>query len=72
MARDKRFVDDEAGYLRWVGDHPDGFVVNTYRQPRADYLVLHRSACGSIRGAPARGVQWTADYIKVCGDVPPL
>lgn len=63
------FVDNDAGYRRWLGEHPEGFVLNTYRRPRADYLRLHRSSCRLINGTPANGARWTADYIKVCGDV---
>ncbi len=31
-----RFQDDDDGYLRWLGMHPGGLVVNCGRQPRAD------------------------------------
>jgi hypothetical protein len=27
----QRFVDDEDGYRRWLGDHPDQYVLNTAR-----------------------------------------
>lgn len=68
----RKFVDDDAGYLRWIADHADGFVLNTYRQPRANYLRLHRSSCSSVSGTPANGTRWTADYIKICGDAEQL
>jgi hypothetical protein len=64
----ERFVDDDAGYLRWVAQNPDGYVLNTYRQPAASYLKLHRATCGTINDRPARGDNWTVDYQKVCGD----
>ena len=43
------FEDDEAGYLRWINEHPDGYVVNTRRWFDPDYLVLHRASCSSIK-----------------------
>ncbi len=61
------FVDDDRGYLQWLSAHPDGFVVNTYRQPSPRYLRLHSAAYRMINGDPANGRRWTADYIKVCG-----
>jgi hypothetical protein len=64
----RRFIDDDTGYLDWISRNPDGFVVNTYRNPSPRYLALHRTTCRTITGSPARGRQWTADYIKVCGD----
>ena len=53
---------------RWLADHPDGYVLNVERRPRADYLKLHRSVCSTISGRPARGDRWTDAYIKICSD----
>jgi hypothetical protein len=61
-------MDDDAGYLQWLIAHPDGFVINTERNPRPTYVVLHRASCPTISGDPAHGAQWTHDYIKVCGN----
>ncbi|WJK38367.1 SDR family oxidoreductase [Solwaraspora sp. WMMA2056] len=61
------FIDDDSGYLAWVDRHPDGFVLNTYRNPAASYLMLHRSTCRTISGTPAGGSHWTLDYSKICG-----
>jgi hypothetical protein len=63
----ERFVDDDRGYGEWLGRHPDGFVLNTGRTPSAAYLVLHRAACGTISGRPARGATFTGEYAKICG-----
>ncbi len=68
MSGVERFVDDDPGYLDWLARHPGGFVINTGRTPSAAYLMLHRAACGTIRGRPARGTTFTGDYAKVCGD----
>jgi hypothetical protein len=61
------FRDADVDYLAWVEGHPDGFVLNTYRSPRANYLRLHRARCRMITGRPPNGRRWTATYIKVCG-----
>jgi hypothetical protein len=39
----QEFQDDDAGYLAWVQQHPDGFVLNTERRPSPNYLILHRT-----------------------------
>lgn len=62
------FRDDDAGYLAWLAEHPDGFVLNVARPPRANYLILHRASCRTISGRPARGGPWTGPYIKVCSE----
>ena len=62
-----KFVDDDGGYLRWLTSNTDGFIVNTYRNPKPSYLRLHRATCPMIQGRPANGARWTATYIKVCG-----
>jgi hypothetical protein len=65
-----RFQDDDDGYLRWLGMHPGGLVLNCGRQPRADYLKLHRAACTFISGVPTNGQIWTGSYIKMCATDP--
>lgn len=62
----QRFLDDEQGYRAWLRAHPDGFVVNSYRTPSRDYLILHKATCYTISGTPARGKVWTKDYAKTC------
>jgi hypothetical protein len=62
------FKDDDAGYLAWLAAHPDGFVLNTYRNPRSGYLRLHAASCRSISGIPANGARWTTTYVKRCGE----
>ncbi len=57
----EQFKDDDRGFLRWIAEHPDGFVVNTYRNPSPQYLRLHRASCRSISGKPANGTSWTKD-----------
>lgn len=63
----EHFVDDDSAYLRWVADHPSGYVINADRNPSAAYLMLHRANCHTITGLPAKGSAFTRDYSKVCG-----
>jgi Family of unknown function (DUF6308) len=62
------FIDNDAAYLAWLSEHPEGFVLNANRRPTARYLRLHRASCRTISGRPARGGPWTGSYLKVCGD----
>lgn len=71
-----KFIDDDAGYLAWINNSPAGYVLNCNRQPKPNYLMLHRSTCHTISGTPARksawhgtdleGNVWTSAFIKVC------
>jgi len=61
------FVDDDEGYLRWLKSSSSAYVVNSYRKPSADYLILHRTRCGSI--SSEKRTNWTTTgFIKICGD----
>ncbi len=31
------FMDNDKGYVAWLAEHPDGFVLNCDRQPRPSY-----------------------------------
>jgi len=41
----QHFVDDDAGYARWLAGHPEGFALNSYRSPSTAYLMLHSAGC---------------------------
>jgi hypothetical protein len=61
------FQDDDAGYALWLAENsPRGFVVNSFREPSTKYLILHRSSCHTISGAPAPGKTWMREYSKTC------
>lgn len=62
------FTDNDAGYLAWIDANPTGYIVNTTRNPTANYLVLHASRCRSITAIPTKGSRWTGDYIKICSN----
>lgn len=62
-----QFKDDDEAYLKWLEAHPNGFVVNSHRSPKASYLKLHRTSCGYLR-TEERSNWTTGDYIKTCSD----
>ena len=58
------FEDDDRGYLFWTSQNHRGFVVNCYRNPTAEYLVVHWADCYTINGSQS---PWTTgDFAKVC------
>ena len=63
------FKDNDTGYREWLAGHQeaDSYVLNAERNPKPAYLILHRTTCHTISGEPARGAQWTHDFIKICG-----
>ena len=65
----REFIDDERGYLRWINDHSQGFVVNSHRAPPPDYIVLHNANCGSISSPKIKNYT-THAYVKYCSDDP--
>jgi len=61
------FVDDDAGYLAWLADHPTGLVLNLRRVADPSYVVLHRASCGSIKSARRlTGAYTSRSYRKIC------
>lgn len=64
----EKFTDDDAGYLRWISDHPDGFVVNVERGERSGYAVLHRASCSSISRARDNGAYTDRGYRKIVSE----
>lgn len=68
MASDEVIVfrGDDAAYLRWLAEHPAGYVVNAERNPKPSYLKLHRATCTWISGRGKPGAYTERDYIKAC------
>ena len=62
----QKFVDDDKGYLGWVAQNPEGYVLNIQRGLNPSDACLHRASCHTITGTPARGSTWTKEYIKIC------
>ncbi len=70
------FIDDDRGYLSWLDQHPDGFVVNLRRRIDPGYVVLHRASCRKVQSYPKMGTNpggfTERGYIKLCADNPHL
>ncbi len=62
----REFIDDDNGFATWLETHPDGYVLNTYRNPSANYLMLHRATCSHLRPRDSRHLHTTRDYMKSC------
>lgn len=60
------FRDQEAQFRDWRRENPDGYILNTTREPSEKYLILHSARCWTINGEPSRGRYWTKDFIKIC------
>ncbi|MGE5579018.1 MAG: hypothetical protein ACM3WU_03140 [Bacillota bacterium] len=60
------FRDKETEFRDWRRDNPDGYILNTTREPSEQYLVQHKARCWTISGEPSRGSYWTKDFIKIC------
>jgi len=58
------FRDDDAGFFEWLTECPEGYFINADRNPKPNYLVLHRPKCPHFTGG--QGLHWTKDYIKFC------
>jgi len=58
------FRDDDSGFFDWLDANSTGYFVNSERNPRPAYLVLHRPPCHHFDRSPQ--VQWTKNYVKHC------
>ncbi len=60
-------INDDETYLKWLEDNPEGYVINAARKPKADYIVLHKSTCGTM--SSSKRSNWTTtDLLKVCSN----
>lgn len=62
------FRGDDTPYLRWISEHPNGYVVNADRNPKPSYLKLHQADCPRVSGDAAPGAYTARAYIKICSD----
>ena len=60
------FQDDDRGYLDWVAENPDGYVLDIRRGFDTSDAELHRASCRDISGENPRRESWTGPYIKLC------
>jgi hypothetical protein len=56
--------DPDTDFVRWISEHPYGFVVNHDHEPRQSYLVLHRASCYHWKDSR----RWLTSYGKTCAD----
>src|SRR4029077_20905558 len=61
------FRDDDAGFLRWREDNPDGFFLNTERKPRPGNITLHGSGCPTSPAALCTGPRITSSSAHPAG-----
>ena len=68
------FQDDDHGYLKWLAEHTDGYVLNVRGRPDRGYAVLHRPTCSTISNRThAPGAYTSRGYRKyVAEDVADL
>jgi hypothetical protein len=58
------FQDDDDAFFDWLADNPNGYFLNTERNPKPTYLVLHQPQCPHFKGGEQ--LHWTKGYVKVC------
>jgi hypothetical protein len=58
------FDNDELGYLRWVHDNPNGYVINVIKVGHVPYM-LHKATCKDI-STDQRTNYTTTTYMKIC------
>ncbi|GAB2730664.1 HNH endonuclease [Comamonas sediminis] len=69
----KVFEDDELGYRDWLDQNSNGFVLNSERPPRPNYMRLHTAECHHIKypATHANTDPFTSrGYMKVCANDP--
>lgn len=59
------FENNEAGYLSWIAEHPESFVLNTGKNISPSYLVIHQASCRTITN---NSNFTTGSYVKICGN----
>ncbi|WP_198344201.1 hypothetical protein [Mycobacterium dioxanotrophicus] len=65
----REFRDDDDGYLAWIADHPDGYVINIVRGHTPAGARIHRASCWTVSRPGPRAASWTeGQYVKICAD----
>ena len=62
------FEDDDWGYVNWLRQKPDGYVVECNSNLIPTNVTVHRATCPSISEKRDPGESWTVPDKKVCGD----
>jgi len=63
-----QFVDSDNPYKEWTNNNPNGFVVNSYKEPSSTYLILHKASCYTITELKRNAKSFTDKYSKTCSD----
>ena len=65
----QRFENNDGGYLRWLRQNPNGYVLNVLRTHLHHGVRLHRADCYTIQDKAFRGSGWTTtSYVKLCSN----
>jgi 5-methylcytosine-specific restriction protein A len=64
------FDNDDGGFMAWMKQNPDGFVINSGRTPRSAYAMYHKANCTHLSFLRPWQLQggFTRQYIKVCSN----
>ncbi|HWB14234.1 MAG TPA: hypothetical protein VG826_33715 [Pirellulales bacterium] len=61
------FLDEERAYLYWVTHHRAGYVLDCFRKPTKNRLMLHRATCPQIKMCRGKRTHWTTGrHAKAC------
>jgi hypothetical protein len=66
----EEFRDNDTAYQNWIQKHPEGFVINLFRDNNS-FFTLHTSMCSLIsqyNKVAKRGGFTERQYIKFCAD----
>lgn len=64
-----KFEHDDSGYLTWVRNHRNGYVLNVRSYSDPDYVDLHRARCKTISREQSNPSAYTGGgYRKIVGD----
>jgi hypothetical protein len=64
----KEFEPDDEKYLAWINEHPDGFILTSFKSLYPPHTVIHRASCDKIKtlkGSAKPGGFTERGYIKV-------
>jgi hypothetical protein len=70
-----KFENDDEGYLQWVAENCNGFVLNIQkktetvykkRNKKKPYAMIHSCYCTKIKRKQKENLSFTERYIKYC------
>jgi hypothetical protein len=60
------FRDDDTGYLAWLAEHRDGYLINIARTYWPGDARVHRADCRTLGTARCGSGACTGPYVKIC------